>query len=281
MNDVLVVIISYKNEHILNQCLSSLVDQSYQNFDAIVWDNGSHCAALKDKYDSLRLDFHLSEENILWSPAVNMAIKKSIKESHKYILVMNNDIILPTCAIERLVDLYKLDLDNPGIIAPAGASLGGLQDYVSHKIIPSHNNWSTDLQDEIKDYPIDRATYVTGAVLMISRDLYDRIGGLDSSMPLGADDFDYCIRAKEAGFSIWVTYSIYVNHLGHSTKDSSNWDKYGDISWKKFNEKYDGYFVSEEEAIRSFWGAKYDPDFPIGTGISLDEKIKRGIINVS
>lgn len=277
-SDVLVVIVSYNNIRILEQCLQALSAQTYQNFDAVVWDNGSFCSPIKDKYKSKKLRFHLSEENLLWSPAVNSAIEMNLKKRHKYILIMNNDIILPRCGIERVIKVFYDQQDNPGIVGPAGSSLGGLQDYISHRPIPGYYDWDYDLHEKIKNAPSARSCFISGAIFMVSRKLYDTIGGLDPSMPLGADDFDYSIRAKEAGFSIWVTYSTYVNHIGHATGDSENWNGYGKMSWDNFNHKYDGYFVSEEESIKSLWGAKYDSRFPLGTGLSLDEKIERGIV---
>lgn len=281
MNDqVLLIIVSYKHPEILDQCLYYLLNQTYKNIDICVWDNGAHCASLKDKYSDI-VNFHFSDENILWTPAINKCIQKNLQNHHKYILIMNHDILLPKVAVERLVNNFQIADNNPGIVAPAGSSIGGLQDFISHKTLPNTSDWSTDLQNKIANYGLERSAYAMGAIQMIKRELYDTIGGLDNEMPLGADDFDYSIRAKEANFSIWIAYNIYVNHIGHVTGQSSNWNDFGELSWKRFNEKYDGYFSSEEEAIQSLWGAKYNPLFPVGTGISLDEKIKRGIINGS
>lgn len=276
--DVLVVLVSYQNSEVLAKSLQALNNQTYQNFEAIVWDNGSFCESLKDIYEDKKIKFILSKDNLLWSPAVNSAIQVGLNEKHKYILVMNNDIILPRCGIERMVDTFNKGLDNVGIVGPAGSSLGGLQDYISHIPLPSHSDWNSDLHRKIKDAPVVRSTYISGAIFMLSRELYETIGGLDEKMPLGADDFDYSIRAKEAGFSIWVTYSTYIEHIGHASGNSKNWNEYGKLSWDRFNEKYDGYFLSEEESIKSLWGAVYDEKFPVGTGISVEEKIKRGIV---
>lgn len=280
MNDVLVIVVSYKNVSHLHGCLSSLRNQTYKNFDVVVWDNAGACYDNTQKYFPEFL-IYKSEENLLWTPAVNKAVENYLNDNHKYLLIMNFDIQLPNVAIERMVETIISLPDNPGIIAPAGSALGGLQDFISHKEIPPHTFWQTDLQESLKDMESTRSTYLSGAILFLKREVWETVGKLDDEMPLGADDFDYSIRAKEAGYSLWVMYSLYVNHIGHATGNSENWDKYGGPSWKRFNEKYDGYFASEEEAIKSLWDAKYDPAFPVGTGISNEEKVIRGIINVS
>jgi rhamnopyranosyl-N-acetylglucosaminyl-diphospho-decaprenol beta-1,3/1,4-galactofuranosyltransferase len=278
-DDVLVVVVSYLHTNILDFCLAHLSNQTHSNIDIAVWDNCGNSSMLESKYPNVSFTF--SEENVLWSPGVNRCIEKNIKDRHKFILIMNHDIMLPSVAVERLVNNFALAEDNPGIIAPAGSGIGGLQDYVSNKQIPLHSDWSLDLQDKIKNFDLIRSNYAIGAIQMIDRNLYDLIGGLDEGMPLGADDFDYCIRAREAGFSIWVAYNIYVNHICHVTGDSDAWNEFGGLSWKRFNEKYDGYFASEQEAIGALWGGVYDPNYPLGSGLSVDEKINRGILYVS
>lgn len=274
---VLVVIVSYKHTDVLERCLHYLNNQTYPDIDISVWDNGAESLGIEKNYP--KVNFTFSKDNILWSPAVNRSIEKHLTD-HSYILVMNHDIMLPSVGIERLVNGFSKVSNNPGVIGPAGSGIGGMQDYASHRTIPAHKDWETDLQDLIANCDIARASYLTGAIQMIKREVYDAIGGLDEEMPLGADDFDYSIRVKEAGFSLWAAYNVYVNHIGHVTQDSSNWNEFGEISWKRFNEKYDGYYASEEEAIGSMWGSKYNPQFPIGTGMSLEEKINRGILNV-
>lgn len=278
MNNVLVIVISYLDKINLDKTLLCLKEQTYNRFDVIVWDNEAKCLELQASYPGFT--FHSSDENMFWSPAINEAAKLYLTNNHEYIVLINNDIQLPPCAIERMVKEIETLPDNPGIVAPAGCSLGGLQDYVSYFDVPKHSDWKVELQEIIKDRTSVRSSYITGAVEMIKRELWDRIGGLDNCMVLGADDFDYSIRAKEMGYSLWVMYNVYVNHIGHASKDSKSWSIQGKESWQRFSDKYDGYFASDEEAEGSLWGAVYNRKYPIGTGLTNQEKINRGIKNV-
>lgn len=211
-NDVLVVIVSYKDVGKLHGCLSSLRNQTYKNFDVIVWDNSGACYDNTQKYFP-EFTVYKSQENLLWTPAINKSIENYMNDNHKYLLIMNFDILLPNVAIERMVKTFDSLPDNPGIIAPAGSALGGLQDYVSHKEIPSHEFWQTDLQDALKDRECERSTYLSGAIQFLKREVWENVGTLDDEMPLGADDFDYSIRTKEAGYSLWECIIYMLNIL--------------------------------------------------------------------
>jgi GT2 family glycosyltransferase len=55
---------------------------------------------------------------------------------------------------------------------------------------------------------------VTGACLMIARDLYQGLGGLNTSYVQGDyEDSDLCLRLREHGFTIWYTPDPQLFHL--------------------------------------------------------------------
>ena len=113
--------------------------------------------------------------------------------------------------------------------------------------------------------------------MLVSRECFYDVGMLDNDMPLGADDHDYCIRAKAKGWTIWVVNSAYVDHVGHASfsKAKKTWKDAGELSWKRFNEKWDGYFYDEEEATKAHWAGTYTPGWDIGTGwLSPEEREK-------
>lgn len=54
---------------------------------------------------------------------------------------------------------------------------------------------------------------VTGACLAIRRDTWDDLGGFDESYVNGYEDIDLCLRAREAGHSVWFAADSVVVHL--------------------------------------------------------------------
>lgn len=264
----LAVVVSYNDAARTVACVESLKHQAR----VVVWDNASHdgtIAVLAHNHSDVTL--HASHENVLWTPALNQAMAM-FYDGEDYILFSNNDIVYRPNTLAHLKSTF-LNHDNVGIVAPSGSALGGLQDFASHWPRPEHipdDQWRVSRPDV-------RATYVVGASMMVSAEAWNRIGPLDDSMPLGADDHDYCLRAKEEDYQIWVTSSAYVNHVGHASAAHAEpvWEEWGAKSWEAFNAKWDGYFYTEEEASKCHWAGTYTPGWDKGTGrLSAEEREK-------
>ncbi len=54
---------------------------------------------------------------------------------------------------------------------------------------------------------------VSGALMLLPRALFDRLGGLDAGYRLHAEDLDLCRRARDAGALVAVANDVHVVHL--------------------------------------------------------------------
>jgi GT2 family glycosyltransferase len=54
--------------------------------------------------------------------------------------------------------------------------------------------------------------WVTGGCLLVRRDCFQQLGGLDESFFLYYEDVDFCRRAAVAGWSVWFDPSLEVTH---------------------------------------------------------------------
>ena len=54
--------------------------------------------------------------------------------------------------------------------------------------------------------------WVTGGCLLVRRDCYEGLGGLDEGFFLYYEDVDFCLRARAAGWSIWYDPALQVKH---------------------------------------------------------------------
>ncbi|HSQ55840.1 MAG TPA: glycosyltransferase family 2 protein [Gemmata sp.] len=57
--------------------------------------------------------------------------------------------------------------------------------------------------------PVD---WVTGGCLLVRRDCFQKLGGLDESFFLYYEDVDFCQRAAAAGWTVWFDPSVEVTH---------------------------------------------------------------------
>ena len=54
--------------------------------------------------------------------------------------------------------------------------------------------------------------WVTGGCLLVRRDCFAKLGGLDESLFLYYEDVDFCRRAADAGWSVWYDPGLEVTH---------------------------------------------------------------------
>jgi len=63
------------------------------------------------------------------------------------------------------------------------------------------------------DRPLQRVEAISGALMLMPRALFDRLGGFDEAYRLHAEDLDLCRRAREAGATIAVANHVRVTHV--------------------------------------------------------------------
>lgn len=259
--DVLMVVVSYNDKVNTFRAIQSLKAQQDVDINVVVWDNASSDGSQDILMSIPGINVVLSKENKLWTPAINEAIE-SFYNGEKYIGFLNNDIaFIDPDTMKKLLD--TAGDPHVGIVAPVGARLGGMQDFVSHP------------EDYSQDKAYTRAGYVVGACCVLRKKIWDLVGELDNTMPLGADDHDYCIRIKEMGFGVYVCQEAYVDHVGHASSGTVEgrqaWTDWAGKSWESFNNKWSGnddqpYFIDQLEADLCHWGSQYFKGWDAMTG---------------
>src|SRR5690606_17035877 len=85
--------------------------------------------------------------------------------------------------------------------------------------------------------PLQRVEAVSGALMLLPRALFERIGGFDEGYRLHVEDLDLCRRAREAGATVAVANDVRVVHLrgvsSRSRPGFSEWHKHRGM-WRYF-----------------------------------------------
>jgi len=85
--------------------------------------------------------------------------------------------------------------------------------------------------------PLQRVDAISGALMLMPRALFERIGGWDAGYRLHAEDLDLCRRAREAGAVVAVANDLQVVHLrGVSSRSRPffvEWHKHRGL-WRYF-----------------------------------------------
>jgi GT2 family glycosyltransferase len=226
----------------------SKVDIGSIDAECLVVDNGSKDGTeetIKNyKLPNMKYKFIQSGANLGFAGGNNVGIRDALRRGYKYILLMNNDLILPKDIVKKLVDFME---DNPdaGLASPKMYFAKG---YEFHKnrykkselgnvfwyaggILDKDNVYSTHRGvDEVDNSQYDKTEetdFANGACVIIRRDVFKKIGLLDAGFFLYWEDADFSVRAKRAGFKViyypktcmWHKVSASTGGSGSPTND--------------------------------------------------------------
>jgi GT2 family glycosyltransferase len=201
---------------ITRQALQAVLDHTHRPLEIIIIDNGS------DQETSAAIDDFLSlhptiarvihnETNRGYPAACNQGLQVS---QGKYLVVMNNDVLVTPCWASRMMAAFSLDA-GIGAVGPRtnyvyGAQLVRECHYTEATLNEWAENWHTAFAGAFRT-----TSRLIGFLMMLRREMVDRIGGFDPIFGLGNyDDDDYCLRAKIAGYQLLIADDVFVHHYG-------------------------------------------------------------------
>lgn len=235
---VSVIIPSWNGKDLLDDCLKSII-QNIKEIPAeiIVVDNGSTDGTrefLSEKFPSVNV--LALKENLGFTSAVNRGIEIS---SGKYLLILNNDIIVLNNAIKNLLD-FMMNNESVGIatsqlIYPDGNIQQVIHRFRSLSFTLAETFFIDRLsffkkfysERDLKSKCIFDDRWVMGAAMMIKREVIEDIGRFDEKSFTG--DEDICFDAITKGWQIGVCKDSLMIHLHR--KSSFTDDRGLDYKW--------------------------------------------------
>lgn len=219
---------------VLRPCIESLIALTdYENYEVIVLDNGSKQKETLNYLNKLseRSNFQIvrDEGEFNYSRINNSAVTHS---SGEIICLLNNDVKIieknwlsemASIAIRKEVGCVGAKLLYPdGTLQHAGVILG-LGGYAAH----SHRGLAGNAPGYFCRAQVrQRLSAVTGACLLIRRDVFDEAGGLDESFQVAYNDVDFCLRVQDLGYqNIYTPFASLIHHESKTRGDDKNPDE--------------------------------------------------------
>lgn len=235
--DLSIIIVNYNVKEFLLNLLQS-IRNAINNIAAeiIVVDNASDDGSvelLKEKYSDVKLI--INEVNVGFGAANNQALKIA---RGKYFLLINPDTIVKENTFDEMIGFFERTPDtgiagckvlNPDGTLQLACRRGFPGPWTSFtkvmglsKIFPNSRlfaRYNLTYLDENQTYEVDA---VSGAFMMMRRELYEKIGGFDPQFFMYGEDLDLCYRSQKNGFKVYYLHTTEVIHYkGESTKRSS------------------------------------------------------------
>lgn len=224
---VSIIILNKDHKKDLKRCIDSILEKTtYENYEIIIVENNSKTKEIFKYYKELEKNEKIKiveykEQGFNYSRLNNFGVKNATGD---YIVLLNNDTeIITKDWIETMVgNCQRKDV---GIV---GAKLLYENDTVQHvgvvlglTGVAGHVNLGIGA-DEIgymgRNIITQNYSAVTGAMLMISKEDYERIGGLDEEFPVAYNDVDLCLKIRKLGKVVVMNPFVEAYHYESKTR---------------------------------------------------------------
>ena len=219
--EISVIIPNWNGRSHLENCLNSLKDQDFPNYEVIVVDNGSMDGSVEFiQHHSLKTRVIAFNENRGFARAVNEGIKKA---KGRYILLLNNDVeadpqllrhLHEAITTSRDADFYAcrmMDFWRRGLIDGIGDGFPrkGKAFRIGHgaKYGPSFHGRR-------------RVFGACAGAALYKKDLFKVVGLFDEDFFAYHEDADWNFRANLMGYRCFTIPEAVVYHVGSSTTGS-------------------------------------------------------------
>jgi GT2 family glycosyltransferase len=232
--DLSILIVNWNSRDYLLEAIcavkSALVGCTYE---IVVIDSGSFdgsSAAIAATHPDIK--FVQATENLGFARANNAAFQHAVGQ---YLLFLNPDTEVRPNAIQTLFD-HLVSSRQIGIVGPKLLNSDGsiqetcirafptllnqvLESDGLRRLFPNSRLWG--MGGLTSNVPIE-VEAVSGACLMMRRDLFEQIGMFSGEYFMYSEDIDLCFKVKQLGFSIhYVPQAIVVHHGGGSTAQTT------------------------------------------------------------
>ena len=238
LNNLTFIIVTFKSEHIIHECIESLP----KNSEIILIDNSNNNDMKNDlekKYNKIRV---IVQKNEGMGSANNKGIKLCKTD---YAFVINPDVKFYKNTIQALIDFSSKNIDY-AVIAPISDNLR----YPNYKITSKNVLESAD--DHLSVDSVD------GFAMLINKNKFKDNIYFDENFFLYLENDDLCLRIKKENHNIFIIKNSQINHKGSISRNADlellrNWH----WMWSKyyFNKKHYGTLIALIKVSPNFLSA--------------------------
>lgn len=218
MPKVFVIILNYNGKKTLTDCLKSVFQMNYPDFEVVVVDNNSKDGSVEEAKSLFsRAHFIINEANLGFAAGNNVAIRFALEKGADYVWLINNDASVEKNTLSALIEEGEKK-NSIGILSPLilhsetkNIWFGkGVIDWKQMKTL--HVSPPTLLQPYASEY-------ICGCAMLIKKEVFKKIGLLDEKYFLYYEDADFSVRALKAGFELQIIPSVQVFHHEASSEN--------------------------------------------------------------
>jgi N-acetylglucosaminyl-diphospho-decaprenol L-rhamnosyltransferase len=221
MPELSIIYVNWNASPLLKTSIAALQEAiTIVDYDIWVVDNAS-----TDDSAAFFPEVHLiqNKNNTGFARANNQAMKLA---EGRYFLLINTDAFAAPKAINHL---YQLAEQQPGagiigarLVNPDGSFQGSYVDFpnlLQEFLILSglgrlfYGPWYPN-HAPVQGETAKKVDYVQGACMLVRRQAYETVGGLDEGYFMYSEEVDWCWAMQTAGWEVWYQPAACITHIG-------------------------------------------------------------------
>lgn len=196
-----VVVVTHNSSEVIERCLATLGKEDW--FECVVVDCGSTDATL-DRVQGFSHVTLRQTHNIGYGRGNNLGIAAAQTE---LVLVLNPDVIIDPDRIRSLVNFYQTEGGNMMLSCKMFQTAeDGTREY----------RRDSHFKDAVKE-----EKRLCGALMLMSKEDFSRLGGFDEKIFLYFEEVDLCRRARVKGLRILISGEVEVEHMRAASTPNS------------------------------------------------------------
>lgn len=258
MVDVSIVIVTYNNLNLLDECLSSLKKHiNGSSYEVIIVDNNSILEQYNfymDKYPEHT--WVRNEENLGLAKAKNIGINLA---KGSYYLNLDSDTVFLEDCITKCLEFIKKNNNNTFVSCKLlyknltkQTSIYKFMDFWNsfgenfflYKLFPNSSLFNRYYQNNLELKQPEKTDVLMGAYIMAPMNVIKKLNGFDEDYFFYTEEEDLCYRAAKLGVDRYYLPYTSIIHIGGGSTESYSWFKFKYISLTKLSfyaKQYEGF----------------------------------------
>ena len=223
-----VVIVNWNLKEDALACIASVLAAGLEPGQVILVDNASEdgsVAAIRERFGSELCVLEM-ETNLGFAGGNNAGIRHALTQDAEWILLLNNDTVIAK-DMAGILEAAAQKYPEYGILAPlifyydAPATIW----FSGHRLLPGTLlTWPVLRKNSTHAAipPLIEVDFLVGCGVMIRREVFERVGFLDESLFMYAEETEFFWRARLAGYRLGC---VTAAHMWHKVSLSASRDQ--------------------------------------------------------
>lgn len=215
---VSIVIVNWNGLKYIDDCIKSLLAQTYTNMEIIIVDNASADGSVEHiEHHYPMVKIVRNDKNLGFAEGTNRGVAVSGGE---LVALFNQDAIAEAHWLERLVTVISSSADIAAVSGKVyywGDRFGKDAVFCTWPKIDPYTAFPSNFNG---NEPMGEVDYLSGCAMLVKREAMDRVGLLDTGYFLYFEETDWCARMIRAGYRLIYIPDAIVWHVVSGSIDN-------------------------------------------------------------